>query len=99
MVPSLATWCDAVRERRKMEPGGIEPPSRDSQQSASTRVSGDLISDPLAATGSIVRIPALSNSSPAFLSTTHAGQPGVLRPAPYQALDAGLAACFQAARA
>jgi hypothetical protein len=27
-VPSLATWCDAVRERRKMEPGGIEPPSR-----------------------------------------------------------------------
>jgi hypothetical protein len=27
-----------------MEPGGIEPPSRDSQQVASTRVYGDLIS-------------------------------------------------------
>ena len=34
-----------------MEPGGIEPPSRDSQQDASTRVSGDLISVPRAATG------------------------------------------------
>src|SRR4051812_30702861 len=34
----------AVKEHRKMEPGGIEPPSRGSPRGASTRVYGDLIS-------------------------------------------------------
>ena len=63
-----------------MEPGGIEPPSRDSQQDASTRVSGDLISVRVAATGGVGADPAISNSSPALLSTTRAGQPDVFDP-------------------
>lgn len=35
-----------LRESRKVEPGGVEPPSRDSQQTASTRLVHALISDP-----------------------------------------------------
>ena len=71
-----------------MEPGGIEPPSRDSQQSASTRVSGDLISTPAAATGSIGRGPALRVVSPVRLSTTRTSQPDVFWTAPHRASDA-----------
>jgi len=34
------------RQEMRMEPGGIEPPSRDSQLAASTRLVGDLFSAP-----------------------------------------------------
>jgi hypothetical protein len=54
----------AARFRRRMEPGGIEPPSRDSQHVASTRVSDALILIPRAAISSIPRDPAPGVFSP-----------------------------------
>ena len=38
-----------LRKCKSMEPGGVEPPSRDSQRAASTRVVGGLISTKSAA--------------------------------------------------
>jgi integrase len=60
-VPKNAgkTRDDATCAHRcRMEPGGIEPPSRDSQHVASTRVSDGLILIPRAAISSIPRDPA-----------------------------------------
>lgn len=68
-----------------MEPGGIEPPCRDSQPGASTRVSGGFISDPDAATGSITRIPARGSFSSARPKASRTDQPDVLWSAAYQA--------------
>ena len=57
----------ATLNRNKMEPGGIEPPYRNSQHNASTRVSIDLISVATAANGSIRENPAAASSRPRTL--------------------------------
>src|SRR5690606_39699378 len=60
--------------RKEVEPGGIEPPSRDSRQDASTRVSDGLISVPKTAIGSLLRNPASGNSSRTPRSEEHTSE-------------------------
>lgn len=58
MMAGSCSPCPSMTEQKKVEPGGIEPPSRVSQHAASTRVSGGLISMPRACTSTLARPPA-----------------------------------------
>jgi hypothetical protein len=83
---------NANQERIKMEPGGIEPPSRDSQHVASTRVSDDLISTAWTAISSIPRRPAPGVFSLRRPFAPRLSQPNVFWSAPYRASAANHAA-------
>src|SRR5262245_24287216 len=73
----------------RVEPGGIEPPSRDSQLAASTRVSAGLISTRATAIGSLRVGPARGVFSSVLPQAAHTDQPDVYerrrirRPAPF----------------
>ncbi len=85
-IPDLTGRRSAMMFPR-MEPGGIEPPSRDSQQDASTRVSDDLIltSRPPSTASASVQPAALSRQrcrrQPTLTSPMSCGTRGIRRPA------------------
>ncbi len=80
--PRLSAVFRRLPLKTKMEPGGIEPPSRGSQQDASTRVSDDLLSDPGAAVSSISRSPARGVFSSVRPKASRTNQPDVFRRRP-----------------
>lgn len=78
----------------KMEPGGIEPPSRDSQHVASTRVSDVLISIRRTTISSIPPDPAPGVFSLRRPFAPRLSQPDVLWSTAYRALAMNHATCF-----
>lgn len=79
-VQELRANANDRDDREKMEPGGIEPPSRDSRSAASTRVSGGLISAIGAGAGALPFSQARGVVSPRRPRASRRGQPDIFDP-------------------